>query len=59
MHEITESYRRLYEKLYRDLGERIIQPLQDSNVNEIMLNPDGTLWIDSIREWASSYWPFK
>lgn len=48
--EITESRRRLYEKLYRDLGESIIQPLQDTNVNEIMLNPDGSLWIDSVKD---------
>jgi type IV secretion system protein VirB11 len=38
----------LYEKLYRDMGDTIIASLQDPNVNEIMLNPDGTLWVDSV-----------
>lgn len=46
MHNITESNRRLYEKLHHDLGEDILAFLKDSDVNEIMLNPDGTLWID-------------
>jgi type IV secretion system protein VirB11 len=43
---LTESSRRLYEKLYRDLGTDIILFLQDKDVNEIMLNPDGKLWVD-------------
>jgi len=43
---LTESHRRLYEKLHRDLGEQIIAFLEDKDVNEIMLNPDGTLWVD-------------
>lgn len=45
--ELSESKRRLYEKLYSDLGDDIIQFLQDKDVNEVMLNPDGKLWIDS------------
>lgn len=43
---LTESNRRLYEKLYHDLGSEIINFLEDKDVNEIMLNPDGKLWID-------------
>lgn len=43
---LTESHYRLYEKLHRDMGSEIIQLLQDRHVNEIMLNPDGKLWID-------------
>ena len=45
--ELSESQRRLYEKLHRDLGEEIAQYLDDTDVNEVMLNPDGNLWIDS------------
>lgn len=48
--ELSESRRRLYEKLYRDLGDKIIQFLQDKDINEVMLNPDGKLWIDSASE---------
>ena len=33
---VTESQRRLYEKLNRDLGSIINQCLQDSDINEIM-----------------------
>ncbi len=50
MQSLTESQQRLYQKLYLDLGSEIIQFLQDTNVHEIMLNPDGSLWIDSITE---------
>ncbi|MGB6977194.1 MAG: P-type conjugative transfer ATPase TrbB [Gammaproteobacteria bacterium] len=46
-YQLNESQRRLYNKLYRDLGNDIIRCLQDDNVNEIMLNPDGKLWIDN------------
>lgn len=41
-----EGNRRLYEKLYIDLGTEIITFLEDNDVNEIMLNPDGKLWVD-------------
>ncbi len=47
INELSESHRRLYEKLYRDLNENIIQFLIDKDINEVMLNPDGKLWIDS------------
>ena len=43
---ISESQKRLYEKLYLDLGNQVISYLEDDDVNEIMLNPDGQLWID-------------
>jgi len=43
---LSESNRRLYEKLYRDLGSDIAAFLADPDVNEIMLNPDGKLWVD-------------
>ncbi len=44
---LTESQNRLYEKLYRDLGDDLICHLQNSDINEVLLNPDGKLWIDS------------
>jgi len=44
---VSESQRRLYEKLHHDLGERIIALLEDRDVNEIMVNPDGKMWVDS------------
>jgi type IV secretion system protein VirB11 len=47
---VAESSRRLYEKLYRDLGAEIVIFLHDNRVNEIMLNPDGSLWIDSASD---------
>lgn len=43
----TESQLRLYEKLHQDLGVQINPLLRDSDVHEIMLNPDGQLWVDS------------
>ncbi|MBV9576352.1 MAG: P-type conjugative transfer ATPase TrbB [Gammaproteobacteria bacterium] len=47
MMPLSESHLRLYAKLYRDLGDDIIQFLHDKEINEVMLNPDGKLWIDS------------
>lgn len=43
----TESQRRMYEKIHNDLGERISALLRDKDVNEIMVNPDGKLWMDN------------
>ncbi len=46
----AESQRRLCEKLYHDLGDTIVACLNDKKIHEIMLNPDGQLWIDSHEE---------
>ncbi len=43
-----ELQRRLTEKLRRELGPMICGYLVDPDVIEIMLNPDGTLWIDRL-----------
>lgn len=42
----TETQRRVYAKLYNDLGNEIICFLKDKDINEVMLNPNGSLWID-------------
>lgn len=43
----NESKRRLYEKLFHDLGQAIHACLKDDDIHEVMLNPDGQLWMDS------------
>jgi type IV secretion system protein VirB11 len=48
-HPLSESQQRLYDKLYRDLGHDIVWALGNPDINEVMLNPDGKLWIDSTR----------
>lgn len=50
----AESQRRLCEKLYQDLGDTIVDCLKDKKIHEIMLNPDGQLWIDTHEEGLSS-----
>jgi P-type conjugative transfer ATPase TrbB len=45
-----ETTRRLREKLRRELGELVLRALEDSQVVEILLNPDGILWADSHRK---------
>ena len=55
MFEISATQHRLYEKLYDDLGNDIASLLQCTDVNEIMLNPDGTLWIDSATTGLTQY----
>jgi type IV secretion system protein TrbB len=47
---LSESQQRLYHKLYSDLGKEIIDYFADANINEIMLNPDGSLWVDSVSD---------
>jgi P-type conjugative transfer ATPase TrbB len=39
---------RLEEKLKRELGPTILEALADPDVIEIMLNPDGRLWLDVL-----------
>jgi P-type conjugative transfer ATPase TrbB len=43
-----EFRRRMAEKLRRELGEPLCTFLKDPNIIEIMLNPDGSLWIDRL-----------
>ncbi len=47
---MTESQQRLFGKLYQDLGEKIIGFLSEPDINEVMLNPDGSLWVDSVKD---------
>jgi type IV secretion system protein TrbB len=39
---------RLHEKLRRELGAVVLEALADPRVIEVMLNPDGRLWIDEL-----------
>lgn len=39
---------RLEEKLRRELGAAVVDALADPHVIEIMLNPDGRLWVDEL-----------
>lgn len=48
--ECSTSKQRLYEKLYQDLGSDLIAFLADKSIHEVMLNPDGKIWVDSPLE---------
>ena len=39
---------RLEEKLKRELGPTVLSALEDPGVIEVMLNPDGRLWVDEF-----------
>ncbi|MBU2766938.1 Flp pilus assembly complex ATPase component TadA [Acidithiobacillus ferrivorans] len=45
---VSESRRRLVEKLKRELGIEILHALNDPEVVEVMLNSDGVIWEDRI-----------
>ncbi|WP_182333666.1 P-type conjugative transfer ATPase TrbB [Stenotrophomonas acidaminiphila] len=45
-----ELSRRVKTKLERELGPLVCDLLQDENVIEIMLNPDGKLWVERFGE---------
>lgn len=40
-----EQHQRLEVKLRRELGEQVLQLLDDSLTEDILLNPDGALWV--------------
>ena len=42
------TFRRNFEKLRREMGEDIRNAMDDPQVIEIMLNPDGSVWTDKI-----------
>jgi P-type conjugative transfer ATPase TrbB len=44
----AETAQRLCEKLRRELGAQILAWLGDDEVIEIMLNPDGALWVERL-----------
>ena len=44
------THARQSEALRRAMGVEILAPLDDPKVVEIMLNPDGTLWVDRLGE---------
>jgi type IV secretion system protein TrbB len=45
-----ERQQRLHEKLRRELGPEVLGALEDPDVTEVMLNPDGRLWVESRRD---------
>jgi type IV secretion system protein VirB11 len=46
----NEHIRRITEKLARELGPEILALLENPTVIEIMLNPDGSLWVEHLGE---------
>ncbi|MDE2175495.1 MAG: P-type conjugative transfer ATPase TrbB [Betaproteobacteria bacterium] len=46
----TAARARQTEALRRAMGSEILDPLGDPRVVEILLNPDGTLWVDRLGE---------
>ena len=48
MQEVSEKQRRICEKLKRHLGATFLQELEDPQTIEIMLNPDGNLWVEKL-----------
>lgn len=44
---LEEKRRRLAEKLQREFGPPVCRALADDNVTEIMVNPDGTVWVET------------
>jgi type IV secretion system protein VirB11 len=48
--ESTEKTDRIREKLKRELGPIIGAALADPLVVEVMLNPDGKLWVERLGE---------
>lgn len=43
-----EHAKRIEEKLNRELGQIVVKFLEDPTVVEIMLNPDGCLWVEHL-----------
>ena len=45
---VEETLRRNMDKLRHELGNVICNALDDKEVIEIMVNPDGCIWIDRL-----------
>src|SRR5437867_4725535 len=45
-----EQQQRLEEELRRELGLNVLSALRDPDITEVMLNPDGSLWVESQRD---------
>src|ERR1700686_249168 len=43
-----EQHQRLEVKLRRELGEQVLQLLDDDLTEDILLNPDGSLWVKQM-----------
>jgi type IV secretion system protein TrbB len=44
----NETHQRLDVKLRRELGEVVVELLADENVEDVLLNPDSSLWVKRI-----------
>ncbi len=47
---IDDSFIRLVQNLHHNMGSTIIRALEDPDVVEIMVNPDGKIWIEKLGE---------
>ena len=45
-----EHHYRLETKLKRELGDQVLAPLSDDRTEDILLNPDGALWVKRMGE---------
>jgi type IV secretion system protein VirB11 len=45
-----EKYHRLRQKLWRELGDDMVEWIANDSIVEIMLNPDGKLWVEDQKE---------
>ena len=50
MNTLTLVQEQHKEKLRRELGPHVIAALEDANVIEIMTNPDGAVWLDTLSD---------
>ena len=50
-----EQHQRLEVKLRRELGERVLRLLDDNLTEDILLNPDGSLWVKRMG-WLLADW---
>ncbi|WP_320008946.1 P-type conjugative transfer ATPase TrbB [Maridesulfovibrio sp.] len=47
---IDDSFIRLVQNLHHNMGSTIVKALEDPDVVEIMVNPDGKIWIEKLGE---------
>lgn len=46
--QLTDTQKRLHSKIRSELGSEVISALEDDSVIEIMLNSDGSLWVERL-----------
>ena len=59
MPNIDEFKQRVLDSLNTALGSDILQLFTDGTVTDVMINPDGKLWVKKLRQGNCVHWHYR